>query len=157
MSSKTASENNSPSQLVPTNETVVDKHPTTGAPTAAVQNEPSVPIKTTTVNTADPVLQKERGSVGNTVPGSEDVRALGSIFGGSPKKPPTMAPPMNVTIAKDQPLTTAGPDSQENETLGSTDTLVADLISGIQTVAADGKVELLKKLLNDLKSSTATK
>jgi hypothetical protein len=230
MSSKTASENNSPSQLVPTNETVVDKHPTTGAPTAAVQNKPSVPIKTTTVNTADPVLQKERGSVGNTVPGSEEevvsdskmmgvnnekevlnafsgdstngndahrleppgtppnsgsnvgndttttekdgtpvvlptsvaghilgsVRAFGSIFGGSPKKPPTMALPKDVTIAMDQPVATAGPDSQEVESSVSTNSLVADLISGIQTIAADGKVELLKKLLNDLKSSTGS-
>ena len=231
MSSKTASENNSPSQLVPTNETVVDKHPTTGAPTAAVQNQPSVPIKTTTVNTADPVLQKERGSVGNTVPGSEEevvsdtkmtgdnneeenadaslvnnssgndahpleppgtppnsgsnvgndkttmevdgssvvlptsvagqflgsVRALGSIFGVSPKKPPTLVPPKNVTYAMDQPPATEGPDSQEVESSVSTNSLVADLISGIQTIAADGKVELLKKLLNDLKSSTESK
>jgi hypothetical protein len=231
MSSKTASENNSPSQLVPTNETVVDQHQTTGAPTAAGQNEPSVPTETSTVNTVDPGLQREEGSGGNTVPGSEEevvsdtkmmgdnneeknadaslvnnssgndaypleppgippnsgsnvgndtttmekdgssvvlptsvaghifgsVRAFGSIFGGSPKKPPTMAPPMNVTIAIDQSVTTAGPDSQEKETLDSTDTLVADLISGIQTIADNGNVELLKKLLNDLKSSTESK
>ena len=68
-----------------------------------------------------------------------------------------MAPPMNVSIAIDQPVTTAGPDSQEKETLDSTDTLVADLISGIQTIADNGNVELLKKLLNDLKSSTESK
>jgi hypothetical protein len=116
---------------------------------------------------ADAVLESEIESGGSTEPGSEDVdgssvvlptsvagqifgsvRALGTMFGVvSPKKPPT---PGHL-------VATAGPDSQENETLGSTDTLVADLISGIQTVAADGKVELLKKLLNDLKSSTATK
>ena len=166
MSSKTASENNSPSQLVPTNETVVDEHLTTGAPTTAVQNQPSVPTVTTNVHIADAVMESEIGSGGNTVPGSEDVdgssvvlptsvaghifgsvRALGTMFGVvSPKKPPT---PGHL-------VATAGPDSQENETLGSTDTLVADLISGIQTIAADGKVELLKKLLNDLKSSTGS-
>jgi hypothetical protein len=231
MSSIRPSENNSPSQLVSTIETVVDEHLTRRAPTAVGQNQPSVPIKTTTVNTADPVLQKERGSVGNTVPGSEEevvsdtkmtgdkneeenadasvvnnssgndahpleppgtppnsgsnvgndtinmgkdgtpgvlstgvagqiygsFCALGSIFGGSPKKPPTMAPPMNVTYAMDQPVATAGPDSSEVESSVSTNSLVADLISGIQTIAADGNVELLEKLLNDLKSSKGLK
>ena len=157
MSSKTASENKPPSQLVPANETVVEEHLSKEAPTTAVQNQPSVLIETTTVNTVDPAVEKQIVCIGNTVPGSEDVRALGSIFGGSPKKPPTMAPPMNVTIAIDQSVTTAGPDSQEKETLDSTDTLVADLISGIQTIADNGNVELLKKLLNDLKSSTESK
>jgi hypothetical protein len=84
------------------------------------------------------------------------VRALGSIFGVSPKKPPTLVPPKNVTYAMDQPPATEGPDSQEVESSVSTNSLVADLISGIQTIAADGKVELLKKLLNDLKSSTGS-
>ena len=76
------------------------------------------------------------------------VRALGTMFGVvSPKKPPT---PGHL-------VATAGPDSQEKETSVSTDTLVADLISGIQTIAADGNVELLEKLLNVLKSSKGLK
>jgi hypothetical protein len=144
MSSITPSENKPPSQLVPTNETVVDEHLTTGAPTSAVQNQPSVPTVTTNVHIAD--AGQILGSVG----------AFGSIFGGSPKKPPTLVPPKNVTYAMDQPPATEGPDSQEVESSVSTNSLVADLISGIQTIAADGKVELLKKLLNDLKSSTGS-
>ena len=76
------------------------------------------------------------------------VRALGTMFGVvSPKKPPT---PGHL-------VATAGPDSQEVESSVSTNSLVTELISSIETIAADGKVELLKKLLNDLKSSTGSK
>ena len=144
MSVNKTREDNSQTQVVPTIEIVVDEHLTTGASITADPNQPSVPTVTTNVHIAD----------AGQILGS--VRAFGSIFGGSPKKPPTMALPKDVTIATDTLVATAGPDSQENETLGSTDTLVADLISGIQTIAADGKVELLKKLLNDLKSSTGS-
>jgi len=191
------------------------------------QNQP-IPTETTNNNIADPVLQREEGSGGNTVPGSEKLvasetemmgdnneeenanaflgdtshgndahppkppgtppnnrtnvdndettmkkdgtpgvlptgvagqifGALGSMFGVvSPKKLPIADPRKNVTNAMDQPVATAGPDSQEVESSVSTNSLVADLISGIQTIAADGKVELLKKLLNDLKSSTGS-
>ena len=108
---------------------------------------------TTTEKDGTPVVLPT--SVAGHILGS--VRAFGSIFGGSPKKPPTMALPKDVTIAMDQPVATAGPDSQEVESSVSTNSLVADLISGIQTIAADGKVELLKKLLNDLKSSKGLK
>jgi hypothetical protein len=75
MSSITASKDNSQTQLVPTIETVVDQHPTTGVLTGVGQNQPSVPTETRTVNTADPGLQRVRGSGGKTANPMADVIA----------------------------------------------------------------------------------